>query len=114
MPWPTGHVRHAEQESRPGPAVNVSGAQLEHCRSLVDVASASVCVPASQGGRTGVQAAPELVAEKLSPTTQEVHSRLAVAEPALDMPEPAGHVDHAVHFALPSDVEYCSLGQFWH
>jgi hypothetical protein len=57
--------------------------------------------PAPHIVRTGRQASALSFGEKLLPTEHGVHTRLAVAEPAVDCPEPTAHVRHAVHAWFP-------------
>ena len=49
---------------------------------------------------TATHASPLSSLEYDVPATQEAHWRSAIAEPAWDMPSPAGHMAHAAHGAL--------------
>ena len=85
-----------------------------HCKSLVVVATTSIRVPGSHAARTGVHSLSLSSPEKLTPCTHAAHSRFAVAEPALDMPWPAGHVAHAVQELLLLDAEKWPAGHASH
>jgi hypothetical protein len=111
MPEPAGHVDHSVHAIMPLLAVKVPEPQSAHARSLLTVASAVVYAPATHGALTALhgESAPENDSggipnpfqTNVLPNTQGVHRRSAVAEPALDMPEPAGQVDHSVHAIMP-------------
>jgi hypothetical protein len=84
--WPLGHVALCVVQPR----------------SLVVVgASCSYSEPDAHRV-TAAHAAPSLLPEKVEPCTHAAHTRSAVAEPALVMPEAAGHVFHAAHELRPA------------
>jgi hypothetical protein len=62
-PKPMGHVDHAVHWSRPAEDVNVPALHCAQTRSLLAVAAAVVCVPATHGWRTSLHTAPSLTSE---------------------------------------------------
>ena len=59
-------------------------------------------VPAAQALLTCAHAAPSTALENVDPSSHAAHRMSAVAEPAVDMPWPIGHVAHATHASLPA------------
>jgi hypothetical protein len=57
--------------------------------------------PAAQASRIGEHACPSLLPEKVLPSVHAAHTRSSVSEPSADLPEPAGHVRHALHACWP-------------
>lgn len=100
-PLPTPHVFHAAHFSLPRVALNCPAAHVAQVKSAVSVAALSMYCPGAHGSRTAVHAAPLSLPENVAPSEQRLHVRSVVAEPAVSSPEPAAHVDHAVHAALP-------------
>jgi hypothetical protein len=107
LPWPAGHVAQAVQVSVIRvPALmldlKVPDAQASHSRSLLTVAPLVVKVPGPHGALTTVHASPLFAGENVEPTTHPAHLRLAVAEPATDMPWPVQQVRQVAHTSLPA------------
>jgi hypothetical protein len=125
---PAEHTVQTRSEDGPGAAVSYCPAwhslMSRHTRSAIPVGAANVYWPPVQSlwvlqprsvvavgaacshsfpvhTVTGAQALPLSADEYVDPLMQGAHSRSATAVPALDMPEPAGHVDHSVHAIMP-------------
>jgi hypothetical protein len=109
MPCPAGQVAQAVQVSVIRVPVlmldlKVLDVQASHSRSLLTVAPLVVNVPGPHGALTAVHASPLFAGENVEPATHPAHLRLALAEPATDMPWPTAHVAHAAHSSTASVV----------
>ena len=107
LPSPTAHLAHTAQLSVAMVlaltlALKVPKAHAVHTTSLLALAAVVVNVPAAHGALTATHASPLSSVEYVEPATHAAHWRSAVAEPATDMPCPAGHVVHAAHASLPA------------
>jgi len=125
---PAEHTVQTRSEDAPGAAVSYCPAwhslMSRHTRSAIPVGAANVYWPSAQSlwvlqprsvvaigaacshsfplqTVTGAQPLPLSADEYVDPLMHGAHSRSATAVPALDMPEPAGHVDHSVHAIVP-------------
>jgi hypothetical protein len=101
MPAPTGHVLHGAHASLPRVALKCPVAQVVHVRSALSVAALSMYCPGAHGSRTTVHAALLSLLENVAPSEQRLHVRSVVAEPPVSRPDPAGHVAHTLHAAIP-------------
>ena len=111
MPEPTGHLLHEAHASLARVALNCPVAQGAHVKSVLSVAALSMYCPGAHGSRTALHAALLSALENEVPSKQRLHVRSVVAEPAVSSPDPAGHVAHALHAALPALALKCPPAQ---
>ena len=112
-PCPTEQVAHVAQPIAQPLAVNVPVLQTSHVRSLVEVASAVVYLPATHALLTGSHVDVPPMAVNDTPIWHGVQVLSTVAEPDA-YPKPELHVDHATHASLPDVALKVPLGHAAH
>jgi len=104
IPLPTEHFVHDAHNPLPSAVLNVPAVQGAQTRSLASVGALLMNSPAAHALRTDAHAAPPAVGLNVALAVHAAHWRSVVAEPAVDMPLPAGQTAHGVHAARPGEA----------